>query len=149
MRSSLVAGAVLAAGLFVARGASAGQDPYSPAAPTLPPPFYAGYGPAPQQSSFVPRSPGLRTLGLVLVVIGGVTIVAAPIVGSTSTSPAGDATVPASTDSVVLGLVLGGLGLIGAGVPIAVYGSTLVPPKPAPKAAVRLEPTVNGLRLVF
>ncbi len=131
----------------LSRAALAAPDPYSPASTPPPPAFYGGYLQPQVKSSFVTRSPALRVLGIVLVVAGGLTLVAAPIVGASSTSPAGDPTASSSTDGAVLGLFLGGLGLVAAGIPIAVYGSTPVPP-PAVKA-VRVEPTGNGLRFVF
>jgi hypothetical protein len=130
------------------RGAFASPDPYSPASTPPPPAFYGGSLQPAVQTSFVPRSTGLRALGIALVVAGGLTLVAAPIVGASSTSPAGDPTAPSSTDGVVLGLFLGGLGLVAAGIPVAVYGSTLVPP-PRPAKALRIEPSANGLRFVF
>jgi hypothetical protein len=132
----------------LARGALASPDPFSPASTPPPPAFSGGSMQPPVKSSFVPRSEGLRVLGIVLVVAGGLTLIAAPIVGASSTSPAGDPTASSSTDGPVLGLFLGGLGLVAAGIPIAVYGSTPVAPPASPKA-MRIEPTGSGLRFVF
>jgi hypothetical protein len=141
------AAVVLALVVSASRAALAGPDPYSPAAMPPPPAFYGGSLQQPVQTSFVPRSPTLRVVGIVLVVAGGLALVAAPIVGASSTSPAGDPSASSSTDGAVIGLFLGGLGLVAAGIPVAVYGSTRVPPPP-PKA-LRVQPAPAGLRVVF
>jgi hypothetical protein len=145
--SAIIAGFVLA--FTSSRVASAGPDPYSPASTPPPPAFSGGYSPSNVTSSFVPRSPTLKVLGIAFVVAGGLTLVSAPIVGATSSSPAGNPSKSSSTDGAVFGLLISGVVLVAAGIPISVYGSTLVPPAPSSKASWIIEPAPNGLRFVF
>jgi hypothetical protein len=136
--------------LFAARAAAASPDPYSPAQTPPPPAFFASYEAAVVTTSYVPRSPAFKAVGVALIIAGGVALVAAPIVGTAGTSPAYDAGLPAPTDGAVLGLAVGGLGLLAVGIPTAVYGATLVPPPSvALGRAARLEPSAGGLRVVF
>ncbi len=132
--ASFVAGAVTAVALLASLPAAADPAPGSPAAP--PPGAPLARTDAPVTPPFLERrSPSAFTGGTAAVTIGGILLLSSALAGGLQ------AACDAHCDHtpVIVGMLAAGVGLVGAGIPLILWGGKWVPVA-APTPAMALVP---------